>query len=560
MPPRLKKQSGEKKSSFDRKPGHPETIQELEYWEVLHTRTFSFETCISLEEMSSRLLATKACSNIICSAGWYCHLKDGQPVYDTLDIQAKPFADKGKVTLGEVEDDFTRVTLLMSVESLYTEQKFFSAEALQSAKYIRCVFDPFYVEFSGKIIALYPNAKIYENGICTISLRILSGSQIQSLDEVADSVLGISRQYFECVYTPSLIQERATATDVVSSFLKLNKGIHLTHSPESVGSVLLGSVLTNSELGRETLYRKSEFHQIDGFAMLDYVWDTLQSYLDDVAFRPTKLNLRALKLRHSSRSHRWFGHPIVFILKWQDQPTKASEIDLADKSVARLLAGRSDITPEAYSIVAQPMPRLFEDYRFFMTEGSSVYFASQQLIDNANKADSHFQRVTHSLLANEELALWMIASFQSLALRCKAARSAQDIRELRRVFHDLESIRLRVSPYHELELLFTEYLTRFRINTDIQSITNSLDQLDKELKDTTNLRIAALGLIATIVFGLLGSAQIAEWIFRPLRAAGGKLPTIGRLPQDTSDFVLAGFALLVSFGVSWLIVLKRTKK
>lgn len=537
-----------------------ETAPHLEFWEVVHTRTYAFEPCISLDEMADRLLATKTCSVIISSTGWYCHLQDDKPVFEPITIRTRPHSAFGVVSHGAIDDEFARITLLLSTEIMLSERKSLSENTVDKAKYIRCVFEPFYVEFGARAYRLYPNAKIYDNGICIISLRILCGDEPKSLDDIADTILGLNQQYFDSVLTPESILKRTPAKDFIDSFFKLNKDVHLKHSPEKVGDALFGTLVSIPEMGVERTYRRSAYKQVEGYAMLDTIWETLYSLLDDVAFRPAKLHLKALQLRRSTVPVNWFGHSVVFILKWAEQPLKASEIHSADASVARLVAGRSDITPSSYALVAQPVPRVYEDYRLFVTEGSSVYLASQQLLDNANEADTHYQRVTLPMVSNEELALWMVGSYRALASKSKHARTSRQLSSLRRTLSELESVRSRISQFGDLELMLTEYLSRFRVDADIQSISNSLHQLEQELKDTTNLRIAALGLIATVVFGLLGSAQIAEWIIRPIRNAGIKLPEIAILPQDTSDFVLAGCTLVIVCVLAWIMVLRRTKR
>lgn len=541
-------------------PNQVQSPEELEFWEVVHTRTSHFESSIPLEEMASRLVSSGACAIVFSNSGKYWHIKDGSLRVDAVTLNARPRAQHGTVKFEHPEEEFAGTCLLLACELAFIEHQTYSEEVIENLHYVRCFFDPFYVEEQGRHIGFYPVAKIYDNGVCVFSLRIFSGDVQKSLDELADGVLDIGSKYFDNLLIPSSIFENVPLQDLISAFVELNHAEFSKLTPEQVSKAILGQEFCLDDSDDAPIYRRTQLEAASGYAMLETVWAMLDGLLDDLAFRPVKLNYRALKLRRSAYPRPWFGHPIVFMLKWKGQPQRASEIGGLENTVARLVAGSREVVPEALSILVQPMPRVYDDYLFFMTEGSSVYLMSGNCLDRAQPEDTHFQRVSLPMIANEELALWLVGSYRSVASRAKNARSAKALNSLRRQLSLLESLRIRLSHYGELELMFSSYLDRCGAIRAQKAAETSLDQLDRELRERTNLRIAAFGLVASILFGLVGSGQIADSIFAPLRKAGIKFPVLFGLPIPVSDLLVSALLVLLVCMVGWVAVLRRTSK
>lgn len=396
-------------------------MPELEFWEVVHTRTVTFKTSIGLDEMADRLITAKACCAIMSSKGWYLHMPADEPVVKQISIQTRPHQTSGSVVLDDIEDDLVRATLLDSIEVFHIERKTFSPETLDTHQYIRCIFEPFFVEIDNKLFRLYPNAKIYSNDVCVMSLRILSGTEAKSLDDLADSILDLGRLYFNNLFIPASVKTCTPAADVVTSFLALNQGVTEQYDLDTMADALAGTSVVLYELGKSRHYFKTDLAKVNGYVMLDTIWDTLHGLLDDLAFRPKKWNLSAIALRKSDFPAKWFGHPIVFVLKWDGQPSKASEILSSDKAVARLVVGTSEVSPDSQRILSQPITRIYDDYLHYMSEGSSVYFASRCFFERAFEDEIGFQRITLPLMANQERALWLVGSYRSLQDQAKVS-------------------------------------------------------------------------------------------------------------------------------------------
>jgi hypothetical protein len=547
------------------KPARIETAKDgrspkVEFWEVLHTRTSTFESVIPLTEIAKRLVSSGSCILAFGNDGRYWHLRDGDVCEDLLTVDSRPRAKHGTVHFERVDDELALRCLLLATELGFIESQTFSEEVLTNVEYIRCFFEPFLVEESGRHTSLYPYAKIYKNGVCTISLRIFAGEVLKTLDQVADEFLGLGSRYLDNLLIPKSVYQSAPVDDIVTAFLELNLSSAIQHGPEELAKALVGEAIKLEEANQERVYVRTRFEEVSGFGMLDLVWAVLEGLLDDVAFRPVKLSIPALASRRSAYSRPWFGHPLFFLIKWEGQPNEASKLDGFEPEVARLIAGSPNVAESAIPYLVRPLPRVFDDYRAYMTQGASVYALSKACLDRAESEDTHFQRVSFPMIANEELALWLVGSYHAVERKAQSARSYSELSGSKRDLLLLESLTNRLTHYGELEDLFQDYLGRFGIPKTIQRVQSSLSQLDQDLKDRQNLRIASLGLIVSILFGVVGSGQLSEVIFKPLRKAGVHIPTLFGLPQATSDFLLSA---LILFGISlssWLALTASTRR
>lgn len=130
------------------------------------------------------------------------------------------------------------------------------------------------------------------------------------------------------------------------------------------------------------------------------------------------------------------------------------------------------------------------------------------------------------------------------------AATTEELHALRSEMHRLEQVRQQLSHFGELEDFHAEYLTRFRTPQTIERIKVSLDGLEQRLKDRLNFRLARFSAVLGVLFGIIGSGQIADSVFEPLRKGGSRIPILFGLPSKLSDLLLAASMLsLIALGI-----------
>lgn len=532
----------------------------IEFWEVIHTRVSCFQSAVSLDEMATRLVTSGACVLAFDADGSYWHLSNGNVVCDHLSIKSRPQAKHGTVSFNPLPDELCRNCLLFAAELAFIERQTLTIETQEVTPYIRCFFEPILVEENGRHFSLYPYVKIFHNSVSVLSLRVFSGETSRNLEQVAEEYLGLSSRYFDNILLPISVFQNAPTEDFVRSFLELNPEVLTSEHAEELGIALMGEDCSVRESGQDRMYRRTALEQVEGFAMLTFIWDILEGLLDDLAYRPPMLRVRSMSLRRAHYERPWFGHPILFLIKWPRQPESASKLGALEGDIARLIAGSPGVSASAYNALLQPLPRIFDDYRIYMTEGLSVYAMSAQCWKRAEPGDTHLQRVPLPMIVNEELALWLTGSFRALERRAQHARTHRQRGEIRRELLLLEQVKNRLSHFGELEDLFKEYLARFGIERVISRTQSSLQQLDHELKDRQNFRIASFGVVVSLLFGVVGSGQVAESVLKPLRDGGVAVPVLFGIPQAASDFLLSAIGILLGCCIAWTILLTVTRK
>lgn len=530
----------------------------VQNWELILTHVSQFEVSASLHEIAESLAKSGACPVTFCSDGSYWHNEDGSVVKSRVKLETRPKLKHGRISFKPLCDEYAENCLFFATEIAFVESQTLSSESQAESEYVRAFFEPIFVEESGVLTSLYPYSKIYKNGVCILSLRIFSGSSSHTISDIAEKFVGLGSRYFDDTLIPESILRVTPSEDLIESILDLHPELFGLNA-EEFAKAIIGEKIAIMDGDVERVYHRTRLKESNGFAMLDVIWSILSGVIDDLAFRPSRFSVRSLLKRSMTYQRHWFCHPILFLIKWRSQPASASNFGSFEPHIARIIAGsRSPLS--SMEQVVQTIPRLFDDYKIYLTQGLTVYALSSKCWKGADPQDSSYQRTSTPMIANEEFALWLISTYRGIERKSRIAKTPSECRRARRDLQTMELLMDSVTNYGELEVFFSEYLNRFSVLKIVNRSLLFVERAENLIKDKVAFRATYFSIVLSVLFGIVGSGQIAEGVIKPLRESGVKVPTFFSLPNGASDFLLATIFLGGLCIAAWTLVHYKSSK
>lgn len=476
--------------------------------------------------------------------------KDGKVAHKDIAPNYRPREKQASIPLPDCDEEFDILCSHLAAEMAFVERDTHSPNAVNGSAYVRCYFEPILVGEGGRHTSFYPSVKVHANGVCIFSLRIFGPDWPVESDLVLAQDIALSHRYFDQILlTPGLLGA-APVEDILQAIAEIDASVLESVEAGELARRLFGNRVQIEEEAETREYIAIDAQELGGYAMLEFVWSILEGTLDAVALRPPKLSLEA---HRASREYErpWFSHPAVYILQWPGQPYGVQKLGAIEHVIAQYMTQSLHLPKAMIPTVLKPMPRLHDDYRSFVNEAISVYAFGTRKLEEAFPEDTYYQRLTPAVQVAEEMALWVVGSYRSLERRSKATTTVDGLRKLEREKRDLDSIRERISHYGELEEFYSEYFSRFALHRSDQRIDAELGATETDLKDAANVRIARFGIVLALVFGLIGSGQVADSVVTPLRKSGTRLPVLfPNVETKLSDYLLAIVLVLTLVGLT----------
>lgn len=269
---------------------------------------------------------------------------------------------------------YAKECLVQAIAMRTHEQHVLADPLSRVPSYLRIYFEECVLEFEDLVVTLYPQAKLYEDGVLLIEFRVLAGENPYSLDDFVEQ--------------------------------QLNLYAHMAQGGEIPLPILLGAASHGFSFGKRRLRSTLERFRRKTRAELakleeerdsgDFSWRRLR--LDNVwgalaAMELAPYNLRVLAnlyawslldaastVDHRRRGRRrlggyWSGRPSVYIAGTDPPVSEADELIRGHTdSLAKILA-RSSTPPsgDAGGIIG-PNLRVFGDYALFVNRGVTLWF------------------------------------------------------------------------------------------------------------------------------------------------------------------------------------------
>jgi hypothetical protein len=348
----------------------------LENWNIVFHYTTSFTTAsINLPKFLGRLVKSGLCEVAVYSPGVIAWREGERHQVANLELKTHEHGLPYRSAIytlpaGIVANKYAAEVSLQLMMLRAGELDVLNREMTESIHYVRGVMSPCVFESSFGEISLYPQLTLYENGVLNVTFRVISPSKTTNLDVFIEDYLNLFKHHVDELKVPP-------------SLVNLDARNLLLHKDQKDRRAALVDLKRVERLVKENTVMDSRG---------DFEYSLVSVNLDPTNNSDAPMNLGLLKSMilssvacllnppTSGWRFRWFGaknrdfvswgswvgRPNVYIMSFENQPEKASEIHHRYQlALAKILARTTHIPPESAPEFVGKSLRLFEDYGLF---------------------------------------------------------------------------------------------------------------------------------------------------------------------------------------------------
>jgi hypothetical protein len=421
-------------------------------------------------------------------------------------------------------------------------------------QYLRIFLPPCHLISEDYGYAIYPQVKLYANGVMLTHLRVLSGDKPVDVQEFIERhvnmfmVVGKDLEVTPGVFRPyirSLLLDGPTGLRERSKALKL-----LAEVDRWVGGAL---PQVEEELGSWPMLSLSEFPHVetgDGATPL-----TLRHVARMIeiailgAIAPMRGGFAYLALgpsrRQPSLGSFWSGRPSVHLTAFDGQPATSAGLDDALRADLAQVIYKSvaPITGNAEEILG-PSTRAFDDFLVYQSRGMTLWVST--LADlQPGRAFPEDPNQNYLVLARQvqvEVVDYLHMAARRLNERALEQGSASALLDDERDLLMLQQGVTEVSLMGEVLDFVEQGCSCLDLEGIRQKTRDALQLKSTEIAEQRNVLATRFGSLLTIVFGLLGAPAVQSGLTDPLlRVLGWSLPGSGDQQSILSFGIACGF-------------------
>lgn len=503
--------------------GNNDRKMQIMDWDIWHVySTFFIEEIMPLEEIAGLLVKYDFCNNIFSSEEeifW----KQGKNIYrEAINIQKKGYERKAKVNLPYKKIDYNLEGFNQSFKMFFYESDIFNSIYFNSFTYIRCFLEPIYLYEQKSYKILYPQIKIYDNGVVLITYRVISSKKQISVDNFIPEYLNLYKHNFDSILlSPGLLKliYRAFLLDeiVMGNFrgYKFGKKVNFVDEKIDSNSIVIneGDFTFNlTPIGTVLEYDVLNIDFLQGIitASLEYVLNK---------GKINKINRNKKGKYKFNIGNYWLGYPSVYLLKYKNQPEFSdSIIKKFGFSLSKLMARVSSIYFEETSNFFGKNLRAFKDYCVFINEALVLWVFSKKGLESDRE---FFDPNRGHLIYNKQVFIESILHFYLSCKRLEERSSYMIFSYKSLIKETLDIIDFyknteKISSKGELNCFYRKAINKLGFKQLKKYTDERLKTIAEISKENRINSYRKIGLALSIFFGLLSSTIITERITIPL--------------------------------------------
>lgn len=393
------------------------------------------------------------------------------------------------------------------------------------SKYLRAYLGMIQVRYEGIEVALYPQIKLFEDGVLLTQFRVLSSGRPLEVDTFVDSVVNLFQHPGVHISLPPNLLKRYVRAVVKrdggrlatvrhrSSMVAFDQMTHKKVTAEAAGDFEFQLV------GLEGEFFDRVKRPDDPPLGLRLISQMVEYSLGDVLFRSsTTVGLRSSWRYPKGEGSVWIGRPAVYLIDYQDRARSAtSTISKHKVGLAKILC-RASAPPADLERALTENWREFDDYAVFVNPGLTLWVvADLETMAAAYVPDALGRHFIFEKHVQAEFVEHLHAAYRRVQEQSMQPKG--DLRELLRSEYALAELERTVdqaSPYRELVRFFRGAQAALGHHRIRRSIKENLRLRSLELADVHEGRATKFGWALTLLLGLSVVPSITDGVIAPL--------------------------------------------
>ncbi len=502
----------------------------LQKWNVWHTYgTYFLESITDIYAIGKKIVEAGLARSTFHSDGisWYSDKDDVK--MSSVEIERFGYTRDAKVSLPNIKDDYALETTLLSARMRVAEMMVHS-EVTLDIPYVRACLDEIRILVEEQLILLYPQIKIFENGVFLVEFRTIGPDADYHVNNFIDRNINLFTHIAENIEVPPNL------------FILFNRYLHSETSWSPMKLIRLRNIRKETYANVEQLSYSDDEQDDAGFGFKYFSLGkgyTLKHIFDFIKYAL----LIALGARLTLGSY-WFGRPSVYLYQFQNQPTTASDIYTTYRKELNKIAGRTtseNINSDFFGMNL----RAFEDFVLHFSKSLTLVVYGRQKKNNIFKLSASHKKKFNDPNLDEiygehqikaELIDYTYALYNRLLERSSLeAKGIKNILKEKEQLYYQEGILNSYGNHGELNDLYCYAWKALELDKIRTRIENNINLKLSILSELRGQRIQRFGWILSIIFGLSGTANISEHFVQPI------WKHIGTVPSNIELFVQLTF-------------------
>jgi hypothetical protein len=476
-----------------------------------------------------------------------------------MDIDRVGYANNVKIKFPEKLKEFPLECAYQSGYMRFQEQYIFSEFVQNELNYIRAFTGAIVINIKTTQIIIYPQFKIWENGIFSVLLRIISPDNSIDEDYLINNYINLFQHNTGEVFFPPEILYLGLLD--YPSNLRLNIKDH--YELKNVLNKYKESIKEDTFLLEDTTFKflicpasvgaENVTNNYNIKTIIEYMFSSLSASVNKLYSVKRK--------KKCTIGNYWMGRPQVIIIDFKEnQQTATLNHNLFQNEFAKMLIRTTHITDNYKNKIFHESHRAYDDYSNYLNEALGLWVYSREGMDSNNEfKDANNGHLIYSLQVKAELMDYFYLTFHKLYELAKINPFSFELfSKLKCEYYDINNLRYTPSCYGEINDLFSLFFDKTKLKNIEKGFLDLVD-LKKEVVQTKRTKdFQNIGLILSMVFGMIGTLSFGKEIVRPLWLELGLWKIIVK-PTENLFFFLVSTAilLLVLLILSKLLLDKR---
>lgn len=437
---------------------------------------------------------------------------------------------EGRFTLPSNASDYTKECILQAATMRTHEQYVLSDPLCHIPTYIRVYFAPSILRYKQFSAVVYPEAKIYEDGILIMSLRILSPDTPYEIDAfVREQVNLYALPVIACELPIEVVaraishcdfQERWQLWTRVSRAQRAHKCVlRQTMTTDEQGDYRFCRVMLSGEIWQ--LFEASGFAPTSMRELARiHEWALLE-----LAAVANRRRWNPIRLKSKTRSGGfWSGRPSVYIAEMI--PVVSNSLDLVEhhaESIARIMMKSVGAFRRSPAEIIGPNLREFEDYAVFANKGVTLWInldnsQSLPIIESTGQpiADRNLREFVSSKQVQVEFVeYWYLAHRAVEEASLQPTRRLSDLARMRRRLAELDRSVEEAPPSGEIADLIRHIGTSLNVQGIAGQVRANLELREVVMQEARDRRNFVFGIVLTVMLSLTGAPALADSLVKP---------------------------------------------
>lgn len=532
----------------------------LHQWQTWHTYATYLNGLgrIDGDWVAERLVSDGIAELVFARPGQVWFPRGRRVARATLDLAKTPFEATATITFPKGMSEYAMECAFQAASMETQERHLVSDPRGFMPEYLRVFLPPCQLIAEAYGYAVYPQVKLYANGVMLTHLRVLSGDKALDVQE--------------------FIERHVNLFMVVGKDLRVHLGVFLPY----ISSLLLGGPLgfrqrrealktlsavyawaaltasqSKEELGSWPLLSLSDFPSVEAGE------NAVPRTLRHVARMIETAILSTLEAQRKGRGYLlfggskgqpslgsfWSGRPSVHLVRFEDQPATSAALDdgLRADLAQVMFKSVAPLTGNAEAILG-PNTRAFDDFLVYQSRGMTLWVstAADLAPGRAFPEDPNQNYLVLARQVQVEVVDYLHMAARRLHERALEGGRAGDLLNDERELVVLEQGITEVSLMGEVQDFVRQGCGCSDVDGLRERTRAALNLKSAEIAERRNTLAARFGSLLTIVFGLMGAPAVQAGITDPLlRMLGWSLPG----SQDAQIILGFGIACGVVIGL-----------